>query len=132
MTRIYLKTFPIVLALILNACAFDISHVKQIPTQLQTPKMAKSSFMLTKEVHLRTQYNYHRALKANTRWEFVGTISQGDVYKTRDQVLTVEASNIYEAYLVLSGNRVVGFYLPVEKTFNPLEEVQDLAIKTIN
>jgi len=46
---------------------------------------------------------------------------QGVVYKSKDQVLTVEASNIYEANIVVLSNKLVGFYLPVEHTFSPLD-----------
>jgi hypothetical protein len=38
------------------------------------------------------------------------------VYATRDRVLTVEASNVHEAYIVVSNGKLVGFFLPVEKT----------------
>ncbi|HVN97529.1 MAG TPA: hypothetical protein VMT62_13960 [Syntrophorhabdaceae bacterium] len=52
----------------------------------------------------------------------VGTVSEGEVYKSKDQVLTVECSNIHEAYLVVSQGSLVGFYLPVEKGFVKLPE----------
>lgn len=47
----------------------------------------------------------------------VGTDPHGDVYKTEDQILTVEASNVYEAFIVISAGDLVGFYLPVEDAF---------------
>jgi len=56
----------------------------------------------------------------------VGRIEQGEVYKTKDQVVTVEASNMYEAQLVLSGSLVVGFYLPVERTFTAADPPQQI------
>ena len=52
----------------------------------------------------------------------MGTIPEGDVYKSKDQVLSVECSNIHEAYLVISQDSVVGFYLPVEKGFVKLNK----------
>jgi hypothetical protein len=58
-------------------------------------------------------------LKSGTRWSHVGSTEHGDVFRTKDQIVTVEASNIHEAYLVLSNRVVTGFYLPVEKTFAP-------------
>jgi hypothetical protein len=56
-------------------------------------------------------------LEAGTRWTQVGRIEQGDVFRTKDQIVQVEASDVYEAYVVLNGNNIVGFYLPVERTF---------------
>jgi len=64
---------------------------------------------------------YERTLKKHTRWECVGQVTQGQVYRTRDQVLTVEASHVYEANIVVSSGHLVGFYLPVERTFSPLD-----------
>ena len=34
-----------------------------------------------------------------------------------DGPFTVEGANVHEAYLVLSGNVLVGFFLPVEGAF---------------
>jgi hypothetical protein len=34
-----------------------------------------------------------------------------------DQTLTVECSNVFEAYLVILKDCMVGFYLPVERGF---------------
>lgn len=59
-------------------------------------------------------------------------IDQGEVYKTNDQILTIEASNIFEAYIVISSNKLFGFYLPVEDTFSPLEHPVELAIDEIS
>ncbi len=56
-------------------------------------------------------------LKAGTRWDLAGHIPQGDVYRTGDQVVTVEGANIFEAMVVLRGTQLVGFYLPVEHSF---------------
>lgn len=69
---------------------------------------------------------FTRTLRQGTKWEYVGTVQYGDVFKTKDQVFTVEASNIHEAYLVISENTLVGFYLPVERTYSPLGKPVEL------
>jgi hypothetical protein len=56
---------------------------------------------------------------------------QGDVFRTADQVLTVEASHIHEAYIVVWGSMLRGFYLPVEGTFSPLSSPVDLSLSLI-
>ncbi len=61
----------------------------------------------------------------------VSPISYGDVYKTNDQILTVEGSNIYEAYIVVSSGKLVGFYLPVEQSYSPLSDSKDLYFEKI-
>jgi len=119
------------LFLLLNACAFDIVRVKQIPVSLESSHNPKSSLELQEEATVRMESGYSRTLKAKTRWEYVGKISNGDVFKTKDQVLTVEASNIYEAYIVISSEKLVGFYLPIEKSFSPLSEPKVLNMMMI-
>ena len=58
-----------------------------------------------------------------------GTIPQGDVFRTGDQIVTVEASNTFEAMVVLRDNTLVGFYLPVEHSFVAATEPVKLPIQ---
>jgi hypothetical protein len=60
---------------------------------------------------------------------FVGTVPQGKVYRPIDAVLTVEGTHMHEAWVVADGEKLVGFYLPVEKSFVALSAVQTLMIK---
>lgn len=55
--------------------------------------------------------------KADTTWALLGSIPQGNVNGTRDQVVIINSSNGHEAFIVVYENNVVGYYLPVEKTF---------------
>ena len=45
-------------------------------------------------------------------------------------MLTVEASNIHEAALVMREGRVTGFYLLIEKKFCPVKQPVTLVITT--
>lgn len=120
------------LILSLNACAFDLVHVKQIPAQIESNQLSKSSFELVGEVNISLGTGYSRKLKKGTKWHYIGTISYGDVFKTNDQILTVEASNIHEAYIVVSSSKVVGFYLPVERSFSPINDFEELKMREID
>lgn len=124
-----LLSFPL---LFLNSCAFDFHNIKQVPTAVDSEVTARDSFVLVDEVTLVVAPGYSRILKDGTRWNYVFTITQGDVYKTKDQILTIESSNIYEAYIVVSSEKIVGFYLPVQKTFSPLEDIQKLNMRGVN
>jgi hypothetical protein len=55
-------------------------------------------------------------------------IEQGEVFKPLDQCLTVECSNVFEAYLVVQNHQLTGFYLPVQDGFVPLKGPVDLPI----
>ena len=77
------------------SCAFDLVQVKQIPAQLVIPQYPNDPFYLEQEVNISLGTGYSRVLKQGTKWYFAGRIPNGDVYRTNDQVLTVEASNIH-------------------------------------
>ena len=106
-----------------QGCAFDLVHVKQTAAALDTtPQVSKGPFELQEDAPVDLGTGFSRTLKSKTKWDYFGSLSQGDVYRTADQVLTVEASNISEAYIVVRSGKLVGFYLPVEKTFSPLPD----------
>jgi methenyltetrahydromethanopterin cyclohydrolase len=119
------------LAAVLGACAFDVIHVEQYSARLESLGASKAGFEMVADVNVDIGSGYHRILKKGTKWRSVGHLPQGDVYTTSDQVLTVEASNIQEAYIVIEHRTLVGFYLPVEKTFSPLPQRMELAIKEL-
>ena len=104
-----------------------MTHVKQTPANIQPLSGTPQRFRLGNDERISIGTGYTTQLKSGTRWEQVGRLEQGDVFKTADQILTVEASNIHEAYLVVRGGAVTGFYLPVERAFtsvNPPKPIQ--------
>jgi hypothetical protein len=117
--------------LLFFGCAFDVYHLSSTPTRFSREiEASPKSFILKEEVLINeAPCGYRRMLRAGSRWEQCGTISQGDVYKSRDQVLTVECSNIYEAYLVMSNGKLCGFYLPIEKAYVSLPTGMNLPLK---
>jgi hypothetical protein len=112
----------LIIALLANACAFDLIRVKQRPCQIEKVKSNGESFRLGKEVQVSLDTGYSRKLRDGVRWNYVGVIPAGKVFRTNDQILTVEGSNIFEAYIVVSSGKLVGFYLPVQKAFSPIQE----------
>jgi hypothetical protein len=116
---------------LLCACAFDVVRVEQHPATLRASHEAAKAFVLEADVSLVLPVGYRRVLKRGSRWDYVGSIEAGDVYATRDQVLTVEASNIYEAYIVVKGTKLVGFYLPVQRTYSPSANSVSLAARPL-
>ena len=102
-------------ALLFGSCA---PTVVQEPTQL-TPTVGKT-FRLMQAAEVALTTGYSTTLRANTTWQLVGTLTQGEVYRTRDQVVTLEGAHIHEAYIVVDQGVLVGFYLPVERTFSPV------------
>jgi len=63
---------------------------------------------------------YRRQIQQNSLWRLRGVVPQGSVYSAENAVFTIEGRQVHEAYLVLSGTALVGFYLPGEFNFSPL------------
>ena len=99
---------------------FDITSVKQLPANFAASAVPPRTFTLGKEISASLGTGFPTRLKSGTHWRQVGETEYGTVFTTSDQVVTVEASNIHEAQIVVSNNFISGFYLPVEKTFAPV------------
>jgi hypothetical protein len=115
----------------MSACAFDVYRLKHFPVELQTSSVCMKKFFLTKDTKIKVGPGYSRILKSGTQWECVGEIPQGKVYKTKDQILTVEASNVFEANIVVTDQKLIGFYLPVERSFSPLDNPRTLPLNKL-
>ncbi len=113
----WLKAALITATAVLAGCAFDVSFVKSEPAQFTAAAGCGPGWTLLGDESVAMGTGFATRLKAGTRWRCIGTVEAGQVYRTDDQVVTVEASNIYEAQAVIDTGRLVGFYLPVEKRF---------------
>ena len=109
-----------IVGLFVSACPFDVAHVTYTATMFQPTQDSTRTLVLAADVPLtKTPCSELRTLRKTSRWEQVGTIAEGDVLRSKDQVLTLECSNVHEAYLVMSGDKLIGFFLPVERGFVP-------------
>jgi hypothetical protein len=110
-------------------CAFDLTDVKYQSARLDPAAGPETAFIVAEDAPIHgAPCGYSRSLRKGSRWFAFGRLPEGVVYRSRDQTLTVECSNVFEAYLVVSEGRLVGFYLPVEKGFSPLSEPIPLAV----
>ena len=119
---------PLLLVAGIAACAADLerSHVRfssysedALPRVLRIPET----------VTLTPSTGYSETIEAGSTWERTGAIPQGEVYRPVGTVFSVEGANRHEAYLVISADRVVGFYLPGEEAFAPLPEPVPLPVR---
>jgi hypothetical protein len=103
--------------MILAACS---SEVVRSPTTLAPAGQGdRVQVRLQSPVLVESSSGYARNLPAGSVWEYHGSIAQGQVYRRVDGILTVEGAQVHEAFVVVSGDRLVGFYLPVEQAFSP-------------
>lgn len=85
--------------------------------------------VLAKSVFFKLDTGYERMLPEGAVWREAGSLPEGTVYRPVGRVLTVEGSQVHEAWLVVSNERLVGFYLPGEAAYSPLSAVVSLNLK---
>jgi hypothetical protein len=106
-----LRALPVLLSVVAGCADIRGESVNLEPLATGS---APLTITLARDVHVDRS---SRALPKGSGWLQVGSIAQGDVYRPRETVFSVEAINVHEAYLVLSGGKLVGYYLPVERTY---------------
>lgn len=109
----------IAMAALLSACA---AMVPMEPARLAPAAAtgAAASLVLGAPAQIRLPTGYDALLPARSRWKLAGMLPQGAVYQRADGVFSVEGRHVHEAYLVVQGTTLRGFYLPVEGSFSPL------------
>jgi len=106
-------------ALALAACAPEV--VRQPAQMTPITEQPGGSIEILEDASISVgPVGYRRVISRGSVWMRIGRLVEGEVYKPVDRVFTVEGAHIHEAYLVLDGDRVVGFYLPVERAFSPV------------
>jgi len=117
------------LLLVLPGCASEVT-MRPVSTGLQPPpSQAPEVIRVSRDVPLSLATGYERRISARSEWRLVGAVADGAVYQPIDGVFTVEGANVHEAYLVLEGHSLVGFYLPVEGALTPLAPAVTLPIE---
>ena len=103
----------------LTACA---QMVKTEPARAEPVGAAEAATLITvrDRLDIRLDTGFSRTVQAGTRWRKVARLAQGDVYRAVDGVFSIEGRQVHEAYLVISGSSLRGFYLPGEANYSPL------------
>lgn len=103
--------------LLLVGCAME---VERMPSTLEPIAGAGRVETFKSDLVVVFDNGYERKVAAGAQFESVGRIPQGEVLRPKNTVFAVEGKHMHEAYIVVSQGRLVGFYLPVEKSFSPL------------
>ncbi|MCH9694339.1 MAG: hypothetical protein K0U72_07505 [Gammaproteobacteria bacterium] len=114
------KSIPFIHLVAAGALASLVAcSAQQIKTlaPLDTNTASDLPMVLTDAVVLKAKNAKETNLRAGTRWMRVGSIEQGDVYDSNDQVVIVNSFDVHEASLVVSDGMAVGYFLNVEETF---------------
>ena len=117
--------------LFLCGCASQVvTETTQLPVY-QESQPAKF-IQIADEAWVSSSAGYPRVITKGSKWEYVGLITKGNVYKPIGHIFTIEGYHVHEAYLVVSDKRLIGFYLPVEKTFSGVKKEILLKYKVID
>ena len=114
-----------IVLLLMAGCASDVTRT---PAELSASGQLRG-YVAAQTAAIRLDSGYERTVAKGTQFVEVGTIPKGRVLKPVDSVFTVEGAHMHEAYLVLDGQRIVGFYLPVERAFSPLSYPVNLPLE---
>lgn len=114
-----MRTLLILAVSLLTACAMQVPRVS---TTFSSDNLSDKTLTLRDAITLNAATGYASTMPAGSRWVQAGVIPEGDVYKIENSVFTVTGMHIHEAYVVVMGRAIVGFYLPVERAFSPLPE----------
>ena len=109
----------------------DLTQVNYSRRNLTVAKPAKPSWRLNEATDIPLKSWYTTKLKLGTKWDYVGSIAEGDIYSTEDQIVTAVGSNTYEANIIVKGDQIVGLYLPVEEAFVDISKPVKIS-RTIN
>ena len=104
-------------AVALVACAPEIS--RRPTTFAPLAEQPADTIEVLQDQTVSVGPGYDRVIGRGTTWARVGRSNEGDVYRPVGRVFTVEGAHVHEAYLVLVDDRIIGFYLPVERAFSP-------------
>jgi hypothetical protein len=112
--------------LALSGCASDVvRHPAEVSA---LPAAQQKRYVASQTTSIRLDSGYERSISAGTEFVEIGRIPQGSVLKPTNTTFTIEGAHMHEAYPVLSNQRIVGFYLPVERAFSPLSQTTSLFI----
>lgn len=108
------------LCILLAGCA---AEVVRLPASLKPLESGPGNAPLRvgRDTPVIFDTGYERVIRKDSSWKAVGRIAQGKVYACANDTFSVEGAHVHEAYLVVAGGSLVGFYLPVEKSFSPLQ-----------
>jgi len=119
--------FTLIAVLNLAGCASDVRHTATHFTPPSGEQLAP--IVIPGNIEVRPVSAYRGSLKAGSVWDYAGRIPEGAVYRVKNDVFMVEGANRHEAYCVISNNRLVGFFLPVEQAFIAIEPTVSLVLK---
>ena len=117
------------------ACALSLgllvgcaSEVYRVPTKFSASTDA-AVIVLERDLTVTPTLGDPATLRAGSTWVHVGQVPEGPVYAIKNDVFMVKGRNAHEAQCVVAdGGKLIGFFLPVERAFVPVDPQVQLPI----
>jgi hypothetical protein len=110
---------------VVAGCASDVARM---PVEISTTQEQKR-YIASAPAEIHLDSGYQRTISQGTEFVEVGVIRQGRILKPTVTTFTIEGAHVHEAYPVVQNQRLVGFYLPVERAFSPLSHPTNLMLE---
>ena len=114
------KTVYAWLTIIIAGCS---AQMVELSAPMTVIEVDEGVYHLKENVTIQARNAEPIKLRAGTNWRHIGTIEQGNVFDTKDQVVIINAFDVHEAALVTKDGYIKGFYLKASKTFVEAQEV---------
>ena len=121
------QSLVVLLVVPLLGCASEVKR-EQARLSLSTTQETKS-LQIVENATVQLSTGYARTIKAGSTWKRAGFLGTREVYSAVNDVFTIEGAHVHEAYLVLDGNTLIGFYLPGDQAVSWLQHKVTLRIK---
>lgn len=99
---------------ILFACS---ANIVEISAPVSIVDADDSIYRLEQGLTIKVSHAAPVVLRPGTTWTKIGTIEQGVIFDTQDQVVIVNSFDVHEAAVVTNDSNIVGFYLKAQKSF---------------
>lgn len=112
--------FAMVVLALLSACS---TQSAQVPSAITVTELDDGRYRLSRSVEIKAKNADSTVLRSGSTWKRVGTIAEGNVYSTKDQLVIVNSFNVHEADIVARDGYIIGYYLKVPQAFLAVEPV---------
>ncbi|HCW17295.1 hypothetical protein [Achromobacter sp.] len=105
----------------IGGCAASVKQAAvAVPVQTSGAQ-SKPNQAVQETVVVKLPTGYQREIRKGSLWRSAGSIPQGEVLRPVGTVFTIEGRQVHEAWLVLSDQKLVGFYLPGDQAYSALK-----------
>jgi hypothetical protein len=113
--------FALLALLTFAGCAAEVQRERATST-FEAVRDSSPPLTITRETTVDLVSGFRPTIKAGSKWQRAGRLGGRDAYRPLGDVFFLEGRDVHEAYLLLEGGTLVGFYLPGEHSVSMLKD----------